>query len=389
MDFTPLKAFMDRLTSWRMPGNSISVSYGGKEVFRYSSGYANLEKKIPMCGDELLNIYSCSKVATVVAALQLYEQGFFLLDDPLYDFIPEFRKMSVCDADGKLSEAKRPITLRHLFTMTSGLSYNSQTPAFAKAKALTDGKMDTMTVVRCLAEDPLSFEPGEMWQYSLSHDVLAAVVEVISGKPFSQYVGDHLFAPLGIAGATYHNETVVEKMAEQYRFENGGETDVVRLQMVAEERGDGHLVNAGKANILVYGENYDSGGAGITVAVPEYAKLACALAGGGLGANGERILAPGTVDLLRTNQLTEVQRQGFSVGKFRGYGYGLGVRTMMERSESGSIGSYREFGWGGAAGAYMIVDAELGLSAFYAHHMLNPFEEYYQPRLINVLHKCL
>ena len=79
-----MKKYMDRLTSWRIPGNSISVCLNGKEVFNYSSGFSNLEKKIPMLGNELFNIYSCSKVATVTAALQLYEKGFFLLYDPLY-----------------------------------------------------------------------------------------------------------------------------------------------------------------------------------------------------------------------------------------------------------------------------------------------------------------
>ena len=389
MDFTILKDFMDRLTAWRMPGNTASVYLKGKEVFRYSSGYSNLEEKVPMTGDELLNIYSCSKVVTVTAALQLYEKGFFLLDDPLYNFFPEFRRMYVKAEDGSVREANGIITMRHLFTMTSGFTYNTNSPAFDKARELTGGKMDTLTLVRCLAEVPLTFDPGEAWQYGLNHDILAGVVELISGKRFSQYVQDNIFAPLDIRGATYHNASVVGKMAEQYRFVSGKETDLVKLQMAADVRKDGYVKNVGKKNSLVFGDNYDSGGAGITVAVPEFAKFGNAMANGGVGTTGERIVCPQTIELLKSNQLSEKQRQTFSSGKNRGCGYGLGVRTMMERSESGSLGSVGEFGWGGAAGGNVVIDPETGLSVSYAHHMLNPAEEYYQPRLINVLHACL
>jgi len=164
MDFTPMKEFMDRLTSWRIPGNSISVCINNEEVFNYQSGYDDYENKIKMRNDRLFNIYSCSKVTTVTAALQLYEKGYFLLDDPLYDFIPEYKEMYLKDKDGNIKKAEKPITMRNLFTMTSGLSYNCETPAFDKAREITGGKMDTLTVAKCVAGDLLSFEPGEKWQ---------------------------------------------------------------------------------------------------------------------------------------------------------------------------------------------------------------------------------
>ena len=103
MNFEALKNFMDRLSSWRIPGNSISVCVGGKEVFSYQSGYENYENKTPMTPGKLFNIFSCSKPITVTAALQLYEKGFFLLDDPLYDFIPEYKDMYIKNADGSIT----------------------------------------------------------------------------------------------------------------------------------------------------------------------------------------------------------------------------------------------------------------------------------------------
>ena len=105
MDFSYVKNFMDHLTSWRMPGNSIAVYKDNELVFKYNSGYSNVEKGIKMQGDELMHIYSCSKVMTVVAALQLYEQGKFLLTDPLGNYIPEYKKMYV-RRGGEVVEAK-------------------------------------------------------------------------------------------------------------------------------------------------------------------------------------------------------------------------------------------------------------------------------------------
>ena len=388
MDFQAMRELMDRLTAWRIPGNAAKVYLGGEEVFSYASGFADMETGEKMTTEHLINIYSCSKPATVTAALQLYEKGYFLLDDPLYEFIPEFREMKVKCPDGSINNAEKPITIWHLFTMTAGFNYNCAVPAFDKARALTDGKMDTLSVIRCLAEEPLEFEPGTVWQYSLCHDVLAAVVEVISGQRFRDYMKENIFDPLGIF-AVYHNDAVQDKMAQQYQFFDDGQNDLVAQQAYGNARKDGHLVNVGKNVEHVFGSGYDSGGAGITTTVADYAKFCAALASGGMGLNGQRILSPGTVELLKTNQLTEAQRTGMKWPQLKGYGYGLGVRTLIDKAVSGSVGDLGEFGWGGAAGASVYVDTERNLAMFYAHHMLNSQEGYYQPRVRNVLYRCL
>ena len=100
-----MKDFMDRLTDWRIPGNSISVCIDNKEVFNYQSGYENIENKIKMTDNKLFNIYSCSKITTVIAALQLYEKGYFLLDTPLYEFIPEYKDMYIRDNSNNVKKA--------------------------------------------------------------------------------------------------------------------------------------------------------------------------------------------------------------------------------------------------------------------------------------------
>ena len=384
MNFEYMKNFMDSLTEWIIPGNSVVIYKDGKKVFEYSSGYSDLEKKIKKAGEEQLYIYSCSKVATVTAALQLYEQGKFLLSDPLYEYLPEFKKMYVKDGD-RIKAAENPITIRDLFTMTAGLSYATNTPAFEKARKLTDGKMDTRTVIKCLAEEPLLFEPGARWNYSLCHDVLAVLAEVVSVMGFSEYMKKHIFEPLDMNNSYYHapNDVII---SPQYIYEIQDTKNIVELQQKEHTTG---VVKRAYGNELVFGENYDSGGAGIITTVDDYAKFAAALANSGTGLNNNRILSSATVKLMKTNQLNEAQRKTMNWRRLRGYGYGLGVRTLIDKAESGSNSSIGEIGWGGAAGATIIADTEEKVALFYAHHMLNPQEEYYQPRLRNVLYSCL
>ncbi|MFR1849314.1 serine hydrolase domain-containing protein [Hominilimicola sp.] len=384
MNFEYMKNFMDSLTEWIIPGNSVVIYKDGKKVFEYSSGYSDLEKKIKKTGEEQLYIYSCSKVATVTAALQLYEQGKFLLSDPLYEYLPEFKKMYVKDGD-RIKAAENPITIRDLFTMTAGLSYATNTPAFEKARKLTDGKMDTRTVIKCLAEEPLLFEPGARWNYSLCHDVLAVLAEVVSGMRFSEYMKKHIFEPLDMNNSYYHtpNDVII---SPQYIYGIQDTKNIVELQQKEHTTG---VVKRAYGNELVFGENYDSGGAGIITTVDDYAKFAAALANSGTGLNNNRILSSATVKLMKTNQLNEAQRKTMNWRRLRGYGYGLGVRTLIDKAESGSNSSIGEIGWGGAAGATIIADTEEKVALFYAHHMLNPQEEYYQPRLRNVLYSCL
>ncbi len=389
MDFTPMKDYMDRLTDWIIPGNSISVRVDNKEVFTYQSGYADVENKIPMTADKLFNIYSCSKVATVTAAMQLYERGFFLLDDPVYDFLPEYRDLYVKNADGEIVKAKNVMTVRQLFSMTSGLNYNMRNPSMAKAKEVTEGRMDTVTVAKYLAQEPLSFEPGTRWLYSLSHDVLAAVVEVIAGKKFRDYVKENIFDPLDMQESFYHNAHVQDRMAEQYRYVDSDDANIVNQQATGGSGKAGQLVNVTKNVTAIPGPEYDSGGAGITTSVSDYSKFVSALANGGVGPNGQRIISAGTIDVLRANQLNEVQMADYNWSQLKGYGYGLGVRTCIDIAKSGSTGSIGEFGWGGAAGATVLADPSRRISIFYAHHMLNSQEPYYQPRLRNVLYTCL
>ncbi len=391
MDFTNLKRFMDFMAAERVPGNAIEVYLGGKKVFRYFSGCADLATQTPLTGDEMYNIYSCSKITTVTAAMQLLEQGKFLINDPLYAYIPEFRDMYIKNEDGSLVKAKNPITIGDLFSMTAGFVYNFDTEGFRKAREITGGKMDTVTTIKCAAADPLAFEPGTHWRYSICHDVLGALISVISGQKFRDYVKEHIFDPLDMKEAVYHHtEETLKRTPTQYYFVPDGseEFDIVEAQKHGKGN-EGVFKDVGKAVSHILGEEFDSGGAGIITTVADYAKLMAALANYGTGLTGEKILSKYSIDLMRTNRLTKEQLADVEWGQLAGCGYGLGVRTHMDPAKSGVISSIGEFGWGGAAGATAIIDPSINLGVFYAQHALNPREAFYQPRLRNVVYSCL
>ncbi len=391
MNFKNLENFMEYWVEKFSPGCCAVVYKDGKEVFRHQAGYADRENKIKLNGNELFNMYSCTKVATVTAAMQLYERGMFLLDEPVCEFIPDFKDITVKDADGNIKKADKYITMRHLFTMTAGFNYIRDDALFEKAKELGGGKITTNSYARALAYRPLDFEPGARWQYSLCHDILGAVIEIISGKKFEDYMTENIFEPLGMTKTCFHlPEEKYELMAQQYSYETEGEKDIVRLQM-SNSTQKGCIVKVDKHNKFseCVGKLVDSGGAGIISNPDDYIKLIAALANRGMGVNGERILSEGAVDLMRTNQLSKEQLKGFVWPDLKGYGYGLGVRTLVDKAVTGSLGSIGEFGWSGAAGSSTLADPELNLAMVFSQHILNPRESCYAPRLRNVLYSCV
>ena len=335
--FEKTKALCDYFLELGVPGFDLNVWKDGKCILRYWNGYSDAENRIPMQGDELYNIYSCSKPITCTAALQLLEKGLYSLDDPLYKYMPEFREMTV-RTDDDVKKAENPILIHHLFEMTAGFSYDGNTPMLLRAKEETKGRCQTRELMRYLAQEPLLFEPGALWKYSLCHDVLAALVEVLSGQRFEDYVKEHIFDPLGMTRSTFMlPDSDLGRIAAQYDFVEGK-----RLRLGPE--------------IWVYkfGSEYASGGAGCISTVDDYIRFAEALR------TGEKLLKRDTVRLMATGRLTEAQNETYM--KRGQNGYGLGVRTPLPPCA--------DFGWGGAAGAYLSIDIPHGLSFYYAQHVL-------------------
>ncbi|MBQ8588042.1 MAG: serine hydrolase, partial [Clostridia bacterium] len=319
--------------------------------------------------------------------------GKFLVTDPLYEYIPEFKDMYVRDENGNVKKVEKDIKILNLFNMTAGFTYDVEAPWVEKAKKHTDGKLYTSQAMRFIAEEPLAFEPGERFLYSLCHDVLGAFVEIVSGKKFRDYVKENIFDPLGMNDSAYHlTDEIRSNMAAQYRFVPTGAEEkfnIVEAQKSGDAK-DGCFVDVGlNRGSNLQGPEFDAGGSGIISTADDYMKLIAALANMGTGLNGEQILSKNTVELLRTNTLTENQLKTFDWRQLIGYGYGMGVRTMMDRAKAGSLSNVGEFGWGGAAGATVLADPSIRLAAVYLKHTLNPREAYYMPRLRNAIYSCL
>lgn len=337
--FENIKKFCDSFLDLGVPGFDLAVYKSGECVLRYMNGYSDIENKIKHNGKERYNIYSCSKPITCVAALQLWEKGLFSLEDKLSDYMPEFKEMTVKTADG-IKKAENPILIKHLFEMTAGFSYDCESPQLKKAFTETDGRCPTRETMKYLAKEPLLFEPGERWQYSLCHDVLAALVEVITGEKFEKYVKINIFDPLGMKDSTFMlPEDEIETISEKYRFV------------------EGKPINAGKQiGCYKFGSEYASGGAGCISTVEDYCKFM-------EGVRTYKILKPETVKILSTDRLTDYQKQNYTDLDLTGYGYGLGVRCPKGDKR------YTDFGWAGAACSYLSIDIQNEICVFLGVHL--------------------
>jgi CubicO group peptidase (beta-lactamase class C family) len=377
VEFKPLAQFIDQITSWRIPWAEVVVMHRNETVFRYRNGYANLEDKSLIDDRHIINLYSMTKIMTCTAALQLVEKGAILLNDPLSDYLPEYAEMTVQKTlpDGEIAyeRAQRPITVRDLFTMTAGFSYNLEAPSFQEVVQRTNGRVSTREFAAALAQEPLLFEPGTRWNYSLCHDVLAALVEVVDGRKFSAYVREQITGPLGMHDTDFDLSTEQQaRVAPQYEYNDAYDKPVRRDD-----------------NYYRIGTEFESGGAGLKATVSDYVLFLNALTNRGTSPDGVRILAPATVDLMRADHLTQHTRNDYSWVQLGGYGYGLGVRTHISKAGSGSLSPLGEFGWSGAAGCLAIIDPDSQLTVMYAQHLLNNQEPYVHPRLRNIVYSCL
>ncbi len=363
--FEELRKLQDSfVTDYDIPGNDCIVYKDGKEVYRHYAGYSDREEKIPMNGKELYNIYSCSKPITATAGMQLVEKGVIRLDDPLYEYIPEYRSMFVHKGGelvpdpefpkrhfrvgGEFVPAKNVITIKNLFCMTAGFSYNTDSPALKEVREKTDGRCPTVETIKALAKDPLLFEPGEHWEYSLCLDVLAAVIEIASGKRFGEYVRENIFEPLGMDHSTFLlPEDELDTICAQYQCDMV--TGVMKKCGKENQNGDS------RCTPFKMGSEYESGGAGCISTVEDCIKFTEALRKGGM------ILSNEATDLMSTDMLTPEQKKTFWQA---GYSYGLGVRCPAPGSGN------TDFGWSGVSGAYMAVDRVNGFSMYYGQHVL-------------------
>lgn len=378
MNFSKLTAYLDEIKKeYGIPGLEIQITKDHEIIYRHMTGHSDYARKVPASEQDLYTVYSCTKVMTMVAAMQLIEQGKLSLDDPLEKYIPEFSQLNLAkdyvmgdpphkwpEADAALVPATKKIYIHQLMSMTAGLSYD--TPAAAK---LADPKDGTVGVVRAMAKMPLLFEPGDRYMYSLCHDVMAAVVEIVSGMRFGDYLKKYIFDPLGAEDMYFHvPEDKKHRMVAQNTYKTG-------------------TVQPSDGRIQIT-EDYESGGGGLICNVRSYSKVLDALACGGVGANGARILTEESLRIMSKDRLTDAQMNDFRKMEKVGYGYGLGVRTLIDGTASkGPVG---EFGWDGAAGAYCVIDPVNHIGIFFAQQVTDmPPAGKYHPIIRDLVYEAL
>ncbi len=338
------------------PGMGILVWQHDKVVYEQVTGWMDRETRQPLQMDTLLRMYSMTKPVTCTAMLMLMEEGKFLLDDAVSRYIPAFAKTKVyagkTQAGLRLVDPERPMTIRHLFTHTSGLSYgfsDSQVDKlYAEAKimdGLTYGVQPLDQTVEKIAALPLLNHPGATYTYSVSHDVLGYLVSLLSDMPFDEFVKTRILEPLEMADTGFWIPAQKgARMASLYICDQ----DKKVVQAVGP--GKSHFHQPPVAAL---------GGMGLVSTLPDYLKFARMLLNrGALG--GVRLLARKTVELMTSNQLNPVQMQGMGSPEKPnfGFGYGLGVGVVVDRGLTGFMRSTGSFGWGGAAGTDCIIDPQ-------------------------------
>lgn len=372
MDFSRLTAYLNTLNEkYGVRGLDLKITKGHAAVYRCMLGHSDYGGTKPVSDRDLYNVYSASKVVTMTAVMQLVERGLLGLDDELARYLPEFAHMQYA-ADFKFGEfpfawptgssalvpAKNKMLIHDLMSMTAGMSYDVASEPIRQAVAQTNGAATTRQIVAAMAKMPLLCEPGTRYSYGLGHDVLAAVVEAVTGMTFGAYMKKNVFEPLGITEMFYQVPA-----GEKHRLS----------AQYAKDRATGQIKPDHTMGFRIT-PRYESGGAGLCTTVDEYSKVLEALANGGTGGTGRQILTPESIAVMSRNWLTEQQLADFARTGKVGYGYGLGVRTLMDASKSRSpVG---EFGWDGAAGAFCLADPVNHIGLFYTHEILGMLEAY-------------
>jgi CubicO group peptidase (beta-lactamase class C family) len=341
----------NEITTGKISGAVLLIQQHGQPVLFESFGFRDVDSKRPMTTDTIFRFYSMSKAVTSVAAMMLVDDGKLSLDDPLSKYIPAFADVKVGvekrDENGKPvlahQQLDRPITIKDLLRHTSGLTYgfygdSAVRKLYANA-GLFDGDFDNALFAERLAKLPLAEQPGTLWDYGHSTDILGRVIEVVSGQSLLQFEKGRLFDPLGMTETAFYvgDEANRSRVAEP----------------LPADRFKGPIAGLGDPAVP---RIWESGGAGMVGTAGDYARFAQMLLNGGI-LDGRRYLEPETVVLMTSDHVgpeTKIARDHYYFpGATSGFGLGFAVRTQVPASTSWPLGEYR---WDGVGGTFFFID---------------------------------
>lgn len=374
-DCKRIEAFLDEaVETGRVAGASALVWKDGEERCFDAAGLADREQDRPFERDTLVQFFSMTKPVTGVALMTLWEDGKFGLDDPLYWHLPEYEQVQVLrgeTAEGIaiVSPPKRPITVRDVLRHTAGFTYGADGNPNNAADRIwedlqpLDADKTLAEFSQAMAQVPLLYEPGTHWNYSAGVDVQARLVEVLSGRPFAEYVREEILGPLGMVDTRWTREQGdLERLARIYTVQEDGRfTPLPREQWL-------------EANFM--DKPLTMGGSGLVGTVDDYLRFArMLLEGGALG--DVRILEPATVRLMATDHLDPAitpDKRSWLVGKGNGgFGFDFFVRNGPPTSAEENRGSVGEFFWDGWPSMLFWVDPKQDMVVIFATQKL-PFD---------------
>jgi CubicO group peptidase (beta-lactamase class C family) len=341
----------NEIATGKIPGAIVLIQQHGRPVYLENFGVRDVESKRPMSADTIFRLYSMTKPITSVAAMMLVDDGKLALADPVSKYIPAFADVKVGvekpDDSGKpalvLEPVTRPITIEDLLRHTSGLTYgfygDSAVRKLYANSGLFEGDFDNAAFAERIARLPLAEQPGTLWDYGHSTDVLGRVIEVVSGKTLFQFEKERLLDPLGMSDTAFY-------VADQTKW-----------PLIAEPMPADRFVGpvAGIRDPTVP-RRWESGGAGMVGTTGDYARFAQMLLNGGT-LDGRRYLKPETVALMTSDHIgpqTKIARDHlYFPGAGSGFGLGFAVRTEHLPDPSWPLGEYR---WDGVAGTFFFVD---------------------------------
>jgi CubicO group peptidase (beta-lactamase class C family) len=369
----------EQISSERLAGASVLIGRRGGVAFFEAAGLADQAAAKPFVRDTIVRIYSMTKPITTVAAMMLYEEGRFQLDDPVSRYLPEFAKTEVwVGGNAPLEDTApvaEPMTVHHLMTHTSGLTYgfmqtNVVDEAYRRAKLdFPGGGGRTLAEqVEHLAEIPLICQPGSEWNYSVSIDVLGRLVEVWSGQTLEEFFRERIFEPLDMTDAGFHvAEENHARFSACYAPLSGGDMSSVGKAPSGEElaarTGGLKLQEPAEGSRFLEAAKSFAGGGGLTASMRDYARFCQMLMNGG-ELEGARLLSPKTVAFMRRNHLPDDRDMAamgqpvWSETSYDGIGFGLGWAVVLDPVKAQVVTSVGEHHWGGAASTFFWMDPE-------------------------------
>jgi CubicO group peptidase (beta-lactamase class C family) len=343
----------EQIANGKIPGAILLIRQHDKTVYHETFGVRDVATKLPMTDDTIFRLFSMTKPITSVTAMMLVDKGKLRLDDPVAKYIPSFsaarvgveKKAENGEKTLELVPANRPITILDLMTQTSGITYgfygDSLVRQLYRGAKIYDGDFDNAEFAERIARLPLAVQPGTEWEYGHSTDILARVIEVVSGKSLLEFEKDNLLGPLGMTNTSFFV------------------SDPAKYKLIAQPMPDDSAFRVGIESKPEVPRKWESGGGGMLSTMADYSRFLQMLLNGG-SFDGKQYLSPKAFALMASDHIGPGSGVGHHFFYFPGdgFGYGLGfaVRSGPGNAKPPPPGSLGELKWDGASGCYFVID---------------------------------